>query len=316
MTKILYVNHGHGDRCGVWNYGYRHFQALHNDENYTFVYVDVCSEADFDAAFALHQPDAVIFNYVHIVMSWVGPQLSRYHVPKFTMQHNYQQSSLEAIHNGYHDIFNYMIVLDPTITPIPGKVFVLSRPFPEYTPTKTFEPEGEINIGSFGFALPHKQFPLLMREINSCFDNAVLNLHMTEGRFAAGYTPSILDAINAEITKPGIRLNHTSDYVSEDEVVERLAQNHINALFYSWPPDNAGLSSSTDFMMAAQRPMLLSDCAMFNHVRRGSFQYPNVTFTDILGDFRNCELEAKMLYDRSRGQLDTETKDMLRSVGL
>lgn len=316
MTKVLYINHGHGDRCGVWSYGWRHYQTLCGDENYTFVYAEVCQESDFDEAYRNHKPDVIIFNYAHIVMPWVGPQLQRYPGVKFCMQHNYDQSSLDSIHNGYRGIFDYVVVLDPTITSIPGKVFALGRPIPVYTPHQEFEHDGEIHIGSFGFALHHKQFPLLMREVNSCFDNAVLNLHMTEGRFAAGFSTGILDSIKAEITKPGVRLNHTNAYLSEDDVVELLAQNHINALFYSWPPDNAGLSSSTDFMIAAQRPILVSDCAMFNHIRRGSFQYPLVTFTDILGDFRNCELEATMLYERAHGQLDIETKNMLRSVGL
>lgn len=316
MTKVLYINHGHGNRCGVWNYGWRHYQTLQDDAHFQFAYAEVCQESDFEAAYLQHRPDVMIFNYAHIVMSWVGPQIARYPGVKFTMQHNYEQSTLEAIHGGYNGIFDYVCVLDPTVTPIPGKVFALSRPIPQYTAYHGFDPTGEIQIGSFGFALHHKQFPVLMKEINDTLDHAVLNLHMTEGRFAAGFTAGILDAVQAQITKPGIRLNHTSDYISEDEVVERLGQNHINALFYSWPPENAGLSSSTDFMIAAQRPMLLSDCAMFNHVRRGSFLYPNVSFPDILGDFRNCELEATMLYQRTQGQLDVETKNMLRSVGL
>ena len=318
MPKILFVNHGHGDRCGVWNYGDRYFRSLISDDSYTFIYVDVTSEEGFDSAFQEHSPDALIFNYAPIVMPWVSTSLSRYRVPKFVMQHNYEQKTLDGIHSRYHGIFNYVVVLDPTITGIPGRVFSLPRPIPEPPKSElSFSPDDEeIRIGSFGFALPHKQFPLLAAEINRCFDKAVFNLHMTEGRFAAGYTPSILESVQREITKPGILLVHTSNYLPEEGVVENLGQNHINALFYDWPPEDAGLSSSTDFMMASRRPMLLSNCAMFNHVRRGSFMYPAVTFTDILGDFRNCEDEARQLYSRSRGQVDVETKAMLRSVGI
>lgn len=315
MTRVLYVNHGHGDRCGVWNYGDRHFKALESDGEFTFVSVNVVSEEEFDQAFREVNPGVVIFNYAPIVMPWVGPQISRYRVPKIVMVHNYEQSTLSSIADNYAGMFDYVACLDPTIVTGDYRVFALSRPIPEFNaPASEFTPDGDIQIGSFGFALHHKQFPLMMREINRCFDTATFNLHMTEGRFAAGLTQPILEACLAEITKPGIKLNHTADYLSEDEVVAKLAKNHINALFYNWPPHNAGLSSSTDFLIAAQRPMLLSDCAMFNHVRVGSFQYPNVTFTDILEDLRNCELEAANLYARTRGHLDAETKEMLRSV--
>lgn len=318
MTRVLLVNHGHGAACGVSSYGSRYANALISDDQYTFRYVEVCQESDFAEAYNSFCPDICIVNYMHVVMSWWGPQMANYPCRKIAMQHNYEQATLESICDSYRSgqWFDYVMVLDPIIQPIPGKVFSLGRPIAAYTPQRSFDTDEEIQIGSFGFALHHKQFPLLMREVNRCFENATLNLQMTEGRFAAGFTGGILEAMNAEITKPRIRLNHMPEFLPEDEVIDRLAQNHINALFYSWPPENAGLSSSTDFMIAAQRPMLLSDCAMFNHVRRGSFMYPNVTFTDILGDFRNCELEATMLYERSRGQLDLETKTMLRSVGL
>jgi hypothetical protein len=122
---------------------------------------------------------------------------------------------------------------------------------------------------------------------------------MTVGTFTGDYTDGIIQSILKEMTKPNIRLNHTNDYLSEEEIIESLASNDINALFYELPPSNAGISSSADYLIASGKPMLLSDCALFRHIDESVPRYPNVNFADIVNSydtFSNNAIDLKNKY--------------------
>lgn len=180
------------------------------------------------------------------------------------------------------------------------------------------KPEGTIHIGSFGFALPHKQIPLIMREINKSFDNACFNLHMTEAHFAPGYTESILNQVMNEITKPDIKVNHSSGFITDREVVTHLSKNHVNALFYDLPPQSVGRSSSLDYMIAAKRPILTTHCDSFavsNALQVTPLRYPDMSLSDICSyKYEKFQHEAELLYESCSGELLQETEEFIRSL--
>jgi len=321
MRTILFVAHGSGVRCGGYDFGKRWLSHIQNTEKYTWIYAEVNNLAEFDAKYREVSPDAVIFNFVPIAMGWVsslvGEVLDRYPVPRIVMEHNWSEGIVSTTLNNHFPTFTYLMMSDPSFTVADSRVFNFSRPLHAFTPEELhLDPTEEVRIGSFGFALPHKNFPLLVREVNRTFENATLNLHVTAPTFGEPLLEPIMAQCRAEITKPGIKLNHTSDFCSEEEAISRLSKNHINALFYMVPDHNSGLSSSMDFFLAAQRPMLLSDCAVFNHLRSVMCQYPQATFTDMLGNLAHIETAVQDYYQSLRGQLNSEAETMMDSVFL
>lgn len=315
--KILYVNHGLAQNCGVYDFGVRHYNAIKNNNTYTVFYVE-CDTADsYLREYDYINPDVVFYNYAPVVMGWLNKTvLQARPATRVVVQHNYDNHSINHIMDSYNGLFDYMVCLDTEAPVSDARVFTMPRAIIPRTFTEVPVTE-EVRIGSFGFALPHKNFPLIMREINRCFDNAVFNLHMTEGAFTGGpHSENIIAQCNAEITKPGIRLNHTSEYLTEEQVVEYLSNNHINALFYNISMPDHGLSSVVDYMIAAQRPMLLTNCPVFKHVLDDVTIFPTFTFTEILSNYETSSANACNLYRKNVNKLTTATEKMLTSIGI
>ena len=316
MITVLYVNHGLANQCGVRDFGIRHHAVMAQTKKFCVHYAEVDSWETYLAAYSLCQPDTVIFNYMAIVMPWLDDRVRTLPAVRVVVQHLYDPKSVTAIMESYKGLFDYMVCLDPDLTSPDHRIFFCGRPIHTFDVPKLKLPTGKnpVQIGSFGFGMPHKQFPLIMREINRCFDHAVFNLHMTVGDFVGDYSPGILSACLAEITKPGIKLNHTSEYLDEADIIEKLSRNHMNALFYSLPPDNAGRSSSLDYMIAAQRPVLVTDCGSFKHAYNGTYVYPHVSFDTIAGNYQWCASASVDLYERNVGRLLHDTEKMLEAV--
>ena len=313
MTNVLYVNHGLGTKCGVYDFGVRHFASLRNTDDVYFYYREINTLDEYLTQCEEVRPDAVFFNYMHMVLPWVGAGIKAFPAKLFVIQHLYDNDSVSPLMNAYAGLFDYMICLDPSLPTSDSRIFALGRPIPTLSVAPRALSE-HVNIGSFGFGMPHKQFHLIAREINRCFDNATFNLHMTVGDFTGDYSAGIIESVEAELTKPGVTLNWTSTYLSESEVVEKMSMNDMNALFYALPKYNAGLSSAADYMVAAQRPLLVSDCASFKHLLHGTYQWPSVSFGEIAGNWDWCQNHSFELYERSVNKLSQDTIAMLKKT--
>jgi hypothetical protein len=313
--KALYVNHGLGTQCGVYDFGKRQFEHLRKSTLLTATYAECNSAEEFRARYEEASPDVVFFNYMPIVMPWISKEaVSRCKAKKVVVQHLFDPTTISLIMDSYSGIFDYMICNDPTIETQDKRIFVVSRTIGCATDSSTLDDNEEIRIGSFGFGLPHKNFHLIMRQINESFDKAVFNLHMTVGTFTGDYTEPILDSIRAEITKPNIRLSHTNDYVSEQEIINRLSHNHINALLYELPPSNAGISSSADYLIASGKPMLLSNCALFRHIDADIPRYPNSNFREIMDSYEHNRNKVIDVRSRWSNAFVSDIEKMLQEI--
>jgi len=313
--RVLYVNHGLGTQCGVHDFGKRQFSELATSSLFESFYEECNSAEDYASAYSRHQPEIVFFNYMPVVMPWMSVAAVA-HLPakRIVVQHLFDPTTVVAIMNSYSGIFDYMICNDPTLKVSDKRIFPVARTIQKYEFLHTGPSHEEIKIGSFGFGLPHKNFHLIMREINKHFDNAVFNLHMTIGSFTGDYTESLIQSIRAEITKPNIRLNHTYDYRSEYEIIEMLASNDINALFYEIPPSNAGISSSADYLIASGKPMLLTDCALFRHIDSSVPRYPETTFRAIIDSYDSYSQNALTTRDKYANQFVSDIENMFKDI--
>ena len=168
---------------------------VHDDDNYTWVYREVNDLAGFDAEYNDVQPDAVIFNFVPIAMGWVGQIVgevaSKYPVPRIVLEHNWSESNVSGILDNHYPTFEYLMFSDPSFKVTDPRIFNFSRPLYQYIPDRLhFDLDEEIQIGTFGFPLPHKNFPLLVREVNRLFDNATINMHSTPPTFTNNHDAS------------------------------------------------------------------------------------------------------------------------------
>lgn len=308
MKKILYINYGVTKECGVYDLGLRHYNAIKDIEEYEIVYAEVNGLQQYISALFDHMPDLVIMNYLAGLSSWL-----QYHVsscPVICVPHDMRQDDYNLFRRD--DLFDYYIILDKNIGTI-DHILKTDRPLREFNNTDYYQniiPK----IGSFGFALTHKNFNLIVREVNKTFDEAEINFHMPKAYYdSENQTGQVIRECQVEITKPGIRLNITSDFLSEDEVINQLNKNDINCLFYDGGRD-LGISSSLDFLISAQKPILITESPMFRSFSKTLSKFPITTMEEMWENWEVEFMKVETIYRNSISNIKTETKTILDKI--
>lgn len=309
MKKILYVNYGVTKECGVYDLGLRHYNAIKDIEGYDIIYVEVNDLKEYSAALYGYAPDLVIMNYLAGLSTWLKTHVSV--CPTVCIPHDHRFNDLES-HFRRDDLFDYYIILDQyskeTI-----KVFKTNRPLKEFENTDYYQNKVP-KIGSFGFALTHKNFNLITREVNKSFDEAEINFHMPKAYYDfENQTGQVIKECLDEITKPGIKLNITTDFLSEDEVINQLHHNDINCLFYA-PDKDLGVSSSLDFLISAQKPILITESPFFRSFAPDLPKFPAHSLLDIWNTWEYKQTLVCNIYYNAINKIKDETKALLHRM--
>jgi hypothetical protein len=289
VTTILVVDHDHTTVCGIHDLGLRLTHRLAELPNLNVVHID-CGDAEtYGQAIGEHFPDVTIVNYRPDLMPWwqVAPYGAETRVG---VLHQYEaatadQRATALLAHG----FDYILALDPQL-PVPyqldgTRIVTVGRPLPirSWNATRPQTPA----IGSFGFAFPHKGFGQVAREIANTLPAATYRLHMPEAYFngARGqplYTDAIIHDIESHLAHTDIDVRHTADHLPERRLVDWLSANDVNCLLYQPGQPDAGLSSALDYLIAAGRPALISDCEMFRADLGTLARWPTFHLPDIL----------------------------------
>ena len=205
-----------------------------------------------------YKPDCVILNYHPGVNPWMENLALRGLYPDIKcIRIVYDKASQFAAQwNPYtHPVWQYMLTLDESVPQNEG-VFVVNH-LPAKTPTVEYVDGPVPVIGWQGFPAPWKGVHRIAEVVQREFDEAIIRLHMPDGYFTQPknvYGPQILAQVNSIITKPGIKVEVSSDWFDEQGIVNWLAQNTVNCYFYDYL-DGAGISGSIDYAIAARRPI-------------------------------------------------------------
>lgn len=304
MKRVLVVNHSHSVVCGIHDLGKRIYGCLMHSNDLGVSYADCSTETEYRAAVALYNPGAVIVNYRADLTPWATAPVD---ATTFAVLHQYEEATADIHAAELLRYFDHVLVLDPGLHPSDSRVHAVGRPIPladETTPPAI--PKWLQEIGSFGFAFPHKGFAAVAAEIADQCHNAEFNLHMPEAFFNGTngqplYTDGIIAACLEALAKPEFLLNHTSDHIGERGLVARLSLNDVNCLLYVPGQLDAGLSSALDYLIAARRPMLLSKADMFRVVPDVP-RWPDARLGDILADYDKYQQQADELYESMAGQ--------------
>jgi hypothetical protein len=318
MINVLYVNHAHSEVCGVHDLGRRHARLVALGEDIALDYIEVNDIEAYHRVMESDKFDAVIINFMPGIMPWVTEDIKRHRATRIAVIHNYQHDTIDQVAADHHRLFDFMLALDPTLIATNPWVLVTDRPLPD---TVTLGPlPSPPRIGSFGFAFPHKNFPAVATEIAATLQVAIFDLHMPEAYFngAGGrelYGPGIVRQIEEIFDgHPGLRLHRTSDHLEADDVVARLAENTVNCLFYVPGQHNAGLSSALDYLVAARRPIMVTDCTMFAHFDRACAHFPEVRLSEVLADHRFWSQQVDAVYKESSAAITEQTAAHLRRI--
>lgn len=274
MPTILFISHPQA-LCGVYDFGRAVFDVLRTSRKYQFVFEECRGVEDVRAAARRLSPAAVIYNHHPATIPWLTRSTTkRFRVPQIGILHEVTQQIADGASN---DLFDYFIAPDPTLLLRNPIVFKTGRLIPRYD--KSLPPLSETTIGSFGFGTPGKGFEALVSRVQQEFDRAVVRLSIPYATFADAdgrNARAIADRCRALVTKPGIKLDVSHDFLEKDAVLDFLAGNSLNAFFYE-QQNGRGISSAIDYAMAVGRPIAITRSSMFRHIRQAT---PPVTSED------------------------------------
>ena len=263
LPKVLYINHKE-KHCGVYQFGVRVYNAIRHSKAYNFIYAECTVKGELFAAVKTHQPSAIIYNHYPSTMPWLNPAITKkFKLPQIGTMHEVTQ---EKVNSADTVIFDFHLAPDPTILLTNPIVFKTGRLVPAFT-TKQPEPE-TVTIGSFGFGTRGKGFPKIIEQVQKEFDRAIIRLNIPSAAFgdADGSGARIYaEQCNALVTKQGIDLHITFDFMELEDLLRYLESNTVNVFFYE-EGDGRGIASVIDWALAVDRPIAITRSKMFRHV--------------------------------------------------
>jgi SAM-dependent methyltransferase len=260
MIPGLLVSH-RGQRCGVYQFGRRLHDILAVGRDIAWHYVECDGPDEFRAALDRMKPRLILFNNHPNTLGW-ATALEPLPATTFSVVHE--------VHQGISDRgpFDYLLCPDPTLLPRNSSIVPVPRFIPPQVPVIPPEP-AIFTVGSFGFGTPGKGFERLCAMVDDQFDQARIRInlpfHDHDSMVPSAQLMAIVAACREKITKPGVILDITHDFLDDDALLRFLAENTINAFLYE-DVTSRGLSSCTDYALACGRPLAVSRSSMFRHL--------------------------------------------------
>lgn len=268
MKKILFVNHPNKE-CGVFRYGYNIYNAIKDIENFLFEYVECATISDLENKVKIFSPDIIIYNYHAVTLPGINFKRSRpfKNLINIGLMHDFPDRRANRV-NQEHE-FDYYIFGNPELKTENPRVFPLSRLIPDFKNSSSI-PEIP-TIGSFGFATSVKGYEKIVNLVQQEFEHALIKINIApnssigdqDGKLAKKYS----EKLNKMIKKPGISIEITNRFLSENELLNFLSKNSANVFLYNSLDflNAGGISSAVDQAIAVERPIAVSNCNLFRH---------------------------------------------------
>jgi len=279
MKSILFVNTSK-EQCGVHQYGLNFFNLLRESSLFSCEYItpdspsELAARLNFKRNIEKSEYDYIIFNYHQATTT------KDYH-PRIELHTGAKNICL--FHDFYADIedgirknmfYSSFMVGDSTIDHNKDmNIYGIGRILFEYDLSKEHQKTDVISAGSFGFSGGHKKYHQVVELMQESYDEAVININIPPNNSSHVETIEFLKnnpvvkRIHQAVKKPGIKVNVTHDFLSQEDTIRFLAKNTINIFSLDMPNTaGPGISSSLDAALSAKRPMAISNSFMFRHM--------------------------------------------------
>jgi SAM-dependent methyltransferase len=284
--KILFVSHRKA-QCGVYEFGKNITNILSDSKKYDFIRVECSSLGELKDAINKNNPSAIIYNYIPPVLPWIATRVAKIfyrnniksiEITQVGIIHEVTQRVADLATGYrkkfifgrtkrlYNSLFDFYIAPDPTLFLRNDLVYKTGRLIQPYQ--NIFPIPQKTTIGSFGFATRGKGFERIVQLVQQEFDEAIIKFNIPAADFGdrnGANAKDVAERCRTMITKPGIELVISHDFLDNKAILDFLAKNTINVFLYEDMGDR-GLSSVIDMAMAVQRPIAVSDSVMFRHI--------------------------------------------------
>jgi FkbM family methyltransferase len=278
MRDVLFVTHSQF-RCGVHMFGREVAAQLAGSTLYNFKLVECNSLIEFAEAVDQNKPYAIVFNYHPTSMPWgILASALCSGIPTVGLLHDVTSDMADNWPDLSFDIF---IVHDPDLVTRNPHFVAAARPIPVYNPKSQPPKDGAVRIGSFGFASADKGFEELVLLAQRSFERCIIRLRIAPSDFGdpdGKNAEALVARCRSLITREGVEIETSNEFLERDALLEFLASNDINALLYEPKRGAGGTSSAGDWLVAAQRPVAFRRGIMFRNFNSAS---PSVFIDDL-----------------------------------
>ncbi len=260
---VFVVNHK-VQNCGVYQYGKRLAAIVKKSKNLIVHYLECSNQQELERYITDYKPKVIVYNHLTGTMPWVDVDFV-----KRVRELQIKQGTI--VHNiAYSTFFDFYLHQDPNYQVNPSN-YKLLRPLFEYNNNIALDPN-KIKIGSFGFGFASKNYENLCMCVRENFIRTQipveLRLHLTKSHFCENSRDLAHIKRYAEhvINNPNIKLTITNEFITDDELLNFLAGNHLNMFFYQNYSEYNGISSSIDYALSVKRPIAICRSNMFSHI--------------------------------------------------
>lgn len=229
--------------------------------------------------------DFLVYNQHVTVNNWITPAIvASFSGPKFCVVTEVRHAGNPI--SGIPAWFDKYIVLDPTISES-GKVLAFPRPVEPGIDLVPFSGNLENPIiGSFGLPTPGKEWTRIVEQAQHEFDEATIRINIppaTHVPHPHAIIAGIKSACESKISKAGIRLEFTSNYMEKDELIRWCSRNTLNCFFYNRNRSHpTGLCAVTDQAISSRRPLLVTRDTTFRHILKYARPFPEITMREAI----------------------------------
>jgi hypothetical protein len=259
-VKVLLVNSKISE-CGVYQYGKRISNILNTESRYQFLNLETDNEEEFNCIITSYNPDVIIYNWHTATMNWLSIQKTHELSSKKQFFIFHELNLPTHLHN------NGYLTADMSSDP-PNKIYPLLRPIFDFNSEKQ---KNDIPIvGSFGFGFDNKGFEKICNLVSNEFEEAIIRLHITNpfyGDYSGRTTSNIIDRCKKNITNSNVKIEFTTNFLSDDEILKFLNSNSINIFLYD-DMHGRGLSSVIDYAVSVDTPLAVNNSYMFRHITK------------------------------------------------
>lgn len=293
--KLLFINHSE-EKCGVYQHGKRLAEIFSKDPRYTLVYREIDSSEQLINLCRSESPEFIFYNWNLYTITWLTPEIVS------TIKSEFQSKQMLFQHEGGNPRSFPVdaIVMADMSEDENSKIFSLPRALFEVEFKKPLKND-KITIGSFGFGFDHKGFDRVCLKVQREFEEAVINLHLTAAFYGDGsgaIRDSMIAKCNQMIYSPKVELNITTNFISDEELLNFLHGNDINLFMYDAMPGRTGISSVIDYAISAEKPFGVTHSSMFRHVlaERPSINVEDNSISSIIDGGNEPSLHFKNIW--------------------
>ena len=300
------MNDSSNGYCGIGIRGNLTSEILEKSYStkYKFIRKMCSSNAELEIHIMNYNPVIIIYNYHSMTTGWLNDNSLRnkYNNIKHVMIHyDLLQNHIDNFNSTTFVGFQYIItdndVLNNTNR---NNIFIVPRTIPWSTIQPNEDRLDSVPIIGFqGFGFPHKGIHRIAHQIQNEFDEAIFRIHMPNSYYSDATGIQSRERVNEVkkiITKPGIKIEASYDFLSDEEIVKWLNKNTINCYFYDYLP-KSGIASSPDYAIAAKRPIAINNSRMFAnlHNLEPSIEIEKISLKNII---KNDVTPLISLYDK------------------